>query len=436
MPSLRERADRRERAIERFCERQRVTRRWISFADLVDWCATVTTTAGIVRYEKARDLVLRSLAVSIPNGEFEGDQRRGNDGSQILYLAPYVPGDDAPPRCRLIREQFNFVYEAALPLPPTMLSQLWVPRDLARRWLESHNYSCPPFLSEFLGSTLPARDGLRKFQGSDSPPSRHAADEPPAGGSTTQPGEIAITLEGNIGFENRTVPPFVVGSAHTVFEWCMVYTDQHPAGLHPNHNSASFRDMRNRLTLLGATGGEQKDAYGEPMGARNDPEWQTMNEVYRELAWDIERDRIRPLRLTFCGDAPSEFDPTRCLIDIEPVLALARRRQDFGQTMAELLAAHDGKPEIGPESVVDDALTHSGYPGRPSKGKHLIDDEFDRRIAAGEALPSLADEAKALLDWFKRQHPKVARPTTKTIQENIRVRHRQWRTILPQPDTT
>jgi hypothetical protein len=41
------------------------------------------------------------------------------------------------------------------------------------------------------------------------------------------------------GFENRVVPPFVVGNAHTVFEWCMIYTDRHPAGLHPNHNGAS-----------------------------------------------------------------------------------------------------------------------------------------------------------------------------------------------------
>ena len=239
-----------------------------------------------------------------------------------------------------------------------MLAQLWVPHDLAQRWLKSHNYRCPPFLSESRVSTTPPRapGELRKFHGSDPPPpSQDAADEPPPGGSSTQPGEIAIILEGNIGFENRNVPPLIVGNGHTVFEWCMIYADRHPAMLHPNHNGASFRDMRNRLTLLGATGGEQRDAYGEPMRSRNDPEWQTMNEVFHELERDIERDRIIPLRRTFCDDAPSEFDPTRCLIGIEPVLAIARRRGDFGQTMAELLAKYgnkgrDGKPRSVPPS--------------------------------------------------------------------------------------
>src|SRR5207237_619400 len=89
---------------------------------------------------------------------------------------------------------------------------------------------------------------------------------------------------------------------------------------------------------------------------------------------------------------------------------------------AALLAAHDRKPEVDSENAGDDALTHSGFPGRPGKGKHLIDDEFDRRIAAGEALPSLVDEAKALLDWLKEHHPKVARPTTKTIEKSRKSR--------------
>jgi hypothetical protein len=85
--------------------------------------------------------------------------------------------------------------------------------------------------------------------------------------------------------------------------------------------------------------------------------------------------------------------------------------------------------------VNGEAFTHSGFPGRPSKGKHLIDDEFGRRIAAGAALPSLIDEAKALLDWLTQQHPKVARPTEKTIQESIRTRHRQWKANRPQPNS-
>jgi len=230
-------------------------------------------------------------------------------------------------------------------------------------------------------------------------------------------GEVAIALRDDIGFENRVVPPFVIGNAHTIFEWCMIYTDRHPAAVHPDHNSPSAQDRDLRLNLLGAIG-----------GARNDPGLHVLTEVYRELELDIERDRILPLKRAFANDAPDVFDATRCLIDVEPVLALARRRQDFGKTMAELLAAHDNKQmaERG-GAVNDEVFTRSGFPERPSKGKHLIDDELERRIVAEAALPSLVDEAKALLDWLIQQHPKVARPTEKTIQENIRARHRQWK---------
>lgn len=153
MPDLRERARRRIRAIQRFCKDQRVARHWISLAALVDWCAAVTTTAGIPEQKKARDLALELLAASIRNDEFEGEQRRGDDGSKILYLAPYVPGDDAPPRCRLKREWFEYMYEANPPLPPEMLAQLWVPCDLARQWLEKHGYRSSTFPGEFPQST-------------------------------------------------------------------------------------------------------------------------------------------------------------------------------------------------------------------------------------------------------------------------------------------
>src|SRR5262249_52030825 len=98
MPSLRERANNRQRAIERFCKHQRVVRCWISLGDLVDWCVAISTTAGISKQKKARELALKSLTRSIQLGQFDGE-RQGTDVSKILYLAPYIPGDDAPPRC-------------------------------------------------------------------------------------------------------------------------------------------------------------------------------------------------------------------------------------------------------------------------------------------------------------------------------------------------
>jgi hypothetical protein len=159
MPTLLERAQRRERAIQRFAERQRATddratqgvrsgrpslglayrrRCWVSFADLADWCAAATTTAGIVEQKKARILALHSLAVSINKGEFEQDRK-----SKVLFLAPYIPGDDFPPRCRLIGDHFEYIGELDF-VAPEMLAQLWLPCDLAQSWLESHGYRGNP----------------------------------------------------------------------------------------------------------------------------------------------------------------------------------------------------------------------------------------------------------------------------------------------------
>jgi len=139
------------------------------------------------------------------------------------------------------------------------------------------------------------------------------------------------------------VHPFIIGVTHTIFEWCMIYTDRRPAVLNPNYDGATLRDKEFRLTLLGATGGGLRDAHGQPMGPPNDPEEQIRNEIYRELVRDIGRDRIIPVKTAYCSDAPDVFDPTRCLLDIEPIIAVARRRGDFGPTLADLLAQHGNK---------------------------------------------------------------------------------------------
>lgn len=159
MPDLGDRARRRESAIQRFAERQRATghravegmkstrpslglayrrQSWVSFADLADWCAAATTTAGVAERKKARTLALHLLATSIRKGEFE---HGGN--SKILFLAPYVPGDNLPPRCRLTRGQFEYILQLDF-VPPEMLAQLWLPCDLPQSWLESHGYPRGP----------------------------------------------------------------------------------------------------------------------------------------------------------------------------------------------------------------------------------------------------------------------------------------------------
>ncbi len=68
----------------------------------------------------------------------------------------------------------------------------------------------------------------------------------------------------------------------------------------------------------------------------------------------------------------------------------------------------------------------TGFPGRPPKAKHLIEQEFRRRVDAGEVCPTLPEEAGALLEWLKGEHPSAPPPTVKTIKNNIRGLYRRY----------
>jgi hypothetical protein len=89
------------------------------------------------------------------------------------------------------------------------------------------------------------------------------------------------------------------------------------------------------------------------------------------------------------------------------------------------------KPAQGSSTIKDeDADVRSGFQGRPGNSKHLIEDEFRRRMTTAQASHSLADEAAALLAWLEKTHPRSARPTLKTIENNIRIDHRRWKMSL------
>jgi hypothetical protein len=130
--------------IKGFAGRQRIAHRWIAFVDLADWCAHSTTAAGRAEEDQTRDLAWQRIAQSILNAEFERNSR-----SKVLYLDPSVMGDGGSARCRLTREQFRIAFDiAAAPpgssLPLLVLVRCWVPRELARQWIETHGYRWPP----------------------------------------------------------------------------------------------------------------------------------------------------------------------------------------------------------------------------------------------------------------------------------------------------
>ena len=139
-----QRRKRRREWIAKFAEQQRIAKRWIAFVDLVDWCAQSTTTASLDAQAKAREVAYQRLADSVQKGEFECGRR-----SKILYLDTLLTSEGRSPRCRLTREQFEIASDAAATppapsLPLTVLNCCWLPRDLARQWLESHGYHWSP----------------------------------------------------------------------------------------------------------------------------------------------------------------------------------------------------------------------------------------------------------------------------------------------------
>ena len=75
-------------------------------------------------------------------------------------------------------------------------------------------------------------------------------------------------------------------------------------------------------------------------------------------------------------------------------------------------------------------LTHTGLPGRPNT-KHLVQDEFNRMIEAGEAVDVLVENARRIYAWHIKAYPKLARPALKTICNTIRERHKETKSESP-----
>lgn len=73
-----------------------------------------------------------------------------------------------------------------------------------------------------------------------------------------------------------------------------------------------------------------------------------------------------------------------------------------------------------------DVSYRTGSPGRPTKGRGLIVEEFNRRCSAGECEPVLAKEAQALRDWFTEEHRRMDPMASGTIENAIRKEHRKF----------
>lgn len=62
----------------------------------------------------------------------------------------------------------------------------------------------------------------------------------------------------------------------------------------------------------------------------------------------------------------------------------------------------------------------TGLPGRRPKGRDIILAEFSRRQEAGETLGLLAEEARAILNWFGERYPDADRPKLGSTKNLLR----------------
>jgi hypothetical protein len=172
----------------------------------------------------------------------------------------------------------------------------------------------------------------------------------------------------------------VVGAEHTIFEWCLIYTDQNPTtalGDGSGLATALIRDRR--LILLGARGSNEPMMRPHPtetdQGVWDDPvDYRVSNAVYQELAESVMTRKIDAVR-RYLDDRPEEIDRTLCIIGAAPVLAIARQRKDYGRYIAALLAqtpeeSQATKPASKPTPLppIHGAVSDEGLDGAPSEG--------------------------------------------------------------------
>jgi hypothetical protein len=136
------------------------------------------------------------------------------------------------------------------------------------------------------------------------------------------------------------VTGYVVRDEHSVYEWCMIYTDRDPrsASLYPY-----AAGQKERLQYLGAiapllSGPITVTRAGKDYYLDTRQHYRIANAVYQELANDIQTGAREPKRRAYLEDRPGELDPTLCVLEVAPILAIAERRGDGGEIIRKLVA--------------------------------------------------------------------------------------------------
>lgn len=132
-----EQSDPIESCIERWQERMQQSRDWVCFIDLADWCAR--ESGSINPDERKRTIAYQQLGESLKLGEFgtgKHTQVAYPDGLILKRHNRYI---------RMTTQTYDKTPEGSG--RRDVLERCWVPRDLARKWLEAKRLPVPPWLS-------------------------------------------------------------------------------------------------------------------------------------------------------------------------------------------------------------------------------------------------------------------------------------------------
>jgi len=99
-------------------------------------------------------------------------------------------------------------------------------------------------------------------------------------------------------------------------------------------------------------------------------------------------------------------------------------RNRNGIRWSRLMLRKDDVARLWPFSL--EARLRTGAPGRPSS-MHLIEAEFERRVAQGQVEASLAVQARVLAQWLRDLHPAYPKAGKTAIENNIRLTYKQAR---------
>jgi hypothetical protein len=147
--------DRHEYRIAEWVARQELSREWVSFADIADWCAR--KPGGVKRDGDRRAQAFRDLGQSVITGEFS---RAGR-----WYVVR--PPDGPTPLSEPLRLRVTLAwlrrwpaFHGGMTIPDQELARWWVPRDLSTAWFERRQIALPPWLFVWNGHRAAPVDPL------------------------------------------------------------------------------------------------------------------------------------------------------------------------------------------------------------------------------------------------------------------------------------